>query len=55
MAGEAWTSTLVAEGAANSNTVEAGTQFDADLTFKAPEKAKKGTYTSTLTLTLASK
>ncbi|MDR7182985.1 hypothetical protein J2X85_000008 [Microbacterium trichothecenolyticum] len=54
-AGDEWTSTLVAEGAANSNTVEAGTQFDADLTFKAPAKAKKGTYTSTLTLTLSSK
>lgn len=55
VAGEAWASTLVAEGAAGSNTVETGTQFDADLTFKAPEKAKKGTYTSTLTLTLSSK
>lgn len=55
VAGDEWTSTLVAEGAPQSNTVETGTQFDADLTFKAPAKAKKGTYTSTLTLTLASK
>ena len=55
VAGDTWTSTLVAEGIAGSYTPELGTQFDADLTFKAPANAKKGTYTSTLTLTLASK
>ncbi len=55
VAGDEWASTLVAEGAAGSTTLEDGTQFDADLTFKAPKTAKKGTYTSTLTLTLASK
>lgn len=55
VAGDEWTSTLVAEGIAGSYTPETGTQFDADLTFKAPANAKKGTYTSTLTLTLASK
>lgn len=55
VAGDEWASTLVAEGAVGSYTPETGTQFDADLTFKAPANAKKGTYTSTLTLTLASK
>ncbi|WP_194409925.1 hypothetical protein [Microbacterium cremeum] len=54
-AGSGTYSALFAEGAAESSTLEAGTQFDADLTFAAPSKAKKGTYTSTLTLTLASK
>jgi len=54
-AGSAVYSSLFAEGAANSTTLEAGTQFDADLTFAAPAAAKKGTYTSTLTLTLTSK
>jgi hypothetical protein len=46
---------LFAQGDAGSTTLEAGTQFDADLTFKAPTNAKKGTYSSTLTLTLVSK
>lgn len=54
-AGAGTYSALFAEGAANSSTLEVGTQFDADLTFAAPAKAKKGTYASTLTLTLASK
>jgi hypothetical protein len=54
-AGSGVYSSLFAEGAANSTTLEAGTQFDADLTFAAPATAKKGTYTSTLTLTLTSK
>ncbi|WP_127819268.1 hypothetical protein [Microbacterium sp. CPCC 204701] len=55
VAGAGTYSAVFAEGAADSSTLEAGTQFDADLTFAAPAKAKKGTYTSTLTLTLASK
>jgi hypothetical protein len=46
---------LFAQGAVNSTTLEAGTQFDADLTFAAPATAKAGVYNSTLTLTLASK
>ena len=46
---------LFAEGAADSSTGEAGTQFDADLTFAAPLSAKAGAYTSKLTLTLTSK
>jgi hypothetical protein len=54
-AGSGVYSTVFAEGAANTTTLEAGTQFDADLTFAAPATAKKGTYTSTLTLTLTSK
>lgn len=55
LAGSATYSALLAQGAADSSTLEAGTQFDADLTFAVPASAKKGTYTSTLTLTLASK
>ncbi len=46
---------VFAEGAANSSTLEAGTTFNANLTFAAPAAAKAGTYTSTLTLTLVSK
>lgn len=46
---------LFAEGALNSSTLEAGTTFNANLTFAAPASAKAGTYTSTLTLTLVSK
>lgn len=46
---------LFAEGALNSSTLEAGTTFNADLTFAAPASAKAGTYSSTLTLTLVSK
>ena len=54
-AGSGTYSALFAQGNAESSTGEAGTQFDADLTFAAPSSAKKGNYTSTLTLTLASK
>lgn len=50
-----YTAALFAEGAANSTTGEGGTQFDADLTFAAPQSAKTGMYSSTLTLTLTSK
>lgn len=46
---------LFAEGALNSSTLEAGTTFNANLTFAAPASAKAGTYSSTLTLTLVSK
>lgn len=46
---------LLAEGAPNSTTTEAGAQFNADLTFKAPVDAAKGAYNSTLTLDLVSK
>ncbi|GAA2953240.1 autotransporter outer membrane beta-barrel domain-containing protein [Microbacterium schleiferi] len=46
---------VFAEGAANSSTLEAGTTFNANLTFAAPAAAKAGTYTSVLTLTLVSK
>ncbi|PZQ90777.1 MAG: hypothetical protein DI534_06180 [Leifsonia xyli] len=48
-------SNLFATGAANSSTPSTGTQFDAKLTFAVPTTAKAGTYTSKLTLTLASK
>jgi phosphate transport system substrate-binding protein len=46
---------VFAEGALNSSTLEAGTVFNALLSFAAPATAKAGTYTSTLTLTLVSK
>lgn len=48
-------SNLFAEGLLNSVTPSTGTQFDAELTFNVPATAKKGTYTSKLTLTLTSK
>lgn len=46
---------VFAEGGVNASTLEAGTNFNAALTFVAPAAAKAGTYTSTLTLTLVSK
>lgn len=46
---------VFASGAVNSSTLDAGTQFNADLSFAAPASAKAGTYTSTLTLDLVSK
>ncbi|WP_166878436.1 hypothetical protein [Salinibacterium sp. ZJ450] len=55
VAGSGAGSALFAEGNANSSTFEAGTQFDAGLTFAVPASAKKGTYTSKLTLTLVTK
>jgi hypothetical protein len=46
---------VIAQADPESTTTASGTQFDAELTFKAPRTAKAGTYTSTLTLTLATK
>lgn len=54
LAGEGSFGVLV-EGAAGSSTAEEGAHFDADLTFKAPIDAVRGTYNSTLTLDLVSK
>jgi len=45
----------LAQAAAGYGTLAVGTSLNADLTFKAPNNAVSGTYTSTLTLTLASK
>jgi hypothetical protein len=45
----------LAQAGAGYGTLAVGTLLNADLTFKAPNNAVSGTYTSTLTLTLASK
>ncbi|KQR92766.1 MULTISPECIES: hypothetical protein [Microbacterium] len=45
----------LAQATAGYGTLAVGTSLNADLTFKAPNNAVSGTYTSTLTLTLASK
>ncbi|MEN2737828.1 hypothetical protein ABCS02_08565 [Microbacterium sp. X-17] len=45
----------IAEAAPGSSTLAVGTDLNANLTFKAPNNALSGTYTSTLTLTLTSK
>ncbi|SFR82620.1 hypothetical protein SAMN05428970_2639 [Agromyces sp. CF514] len=55
VAGSGVYSATLADAAVGSTTIETGAQLDADLTFKAPKTAKKGTYTSTITLTLVSK
>ncbi|WP_157156891.1 hypothetical protein [Diaminobutyricimonas sp. LJ205] len=55
VAGKGAGSALFAEGPAGVSTLEAGVQFDAGLTFAVPASAKKGTYTSKLTLTLLQK
>ncbi len=52
LAGAGNGSALLATGPAGVSTLEAGVQFDADLTFAVPASAKKGDYTSKLTLTL---
>ncbi len=54
-AGAGTNGAVLATGAAGSSTGEIGTLFNAALSFKAPINAVAGTYTSTLTLTLASK
>ena len=46
---------ILVSGAAGSGTTEEGARFNADLTFKVPVDAARGTYTSTLTLDLVSK
>ena len=48
-------SPLLAQSDAGVSTGTAGVLFNADLTFTAPQNAAVGTYSSTLTLTLASK